>query len=121
MLVNYVYGFYIHKGVLIFPLSDFYKPVSPLKLQLKQVYYMNEKEISKLPAKKINTIASYLISLYGWLPIYKIFICEINFDLKQQVIKNTEPYHDGLFQDDNLVSKKVCGSRKRQARYNYYW
>lgn len=28
------------------------------------------------------------------------------FDLKQKVIKNTEPYYDGLFQDNDLVSKK---------------
>ena len=27
--------FTIYKGVLIFPLSDFYKPVFPLKLQLE--------------------------------------------------------------------------------------
>ena len=30
------------------------------------------------------------------------------FDLKQKLIKNTEPYNNGLFQDNYLVSKKIC-------------
>ena len=64
------------------------------------------------------------------------------FDLKQKLIKSTEPYNNGLFQDNDLVSKKyvdqgnskqdvaiadkvnrqrLCGSRKRLARYCYCW
>ena len=34
------------------------------------------------------------------------------FDLKQKVIKNTEPYYDGLFQDNDLVSKKYVNQEK---------
>ena len=30
------------------------------------------------------------------------------FDLKQKLIKNTEPCNNGLFQDNDLVSKKIC-------------
>ena len=64
------------------------------------------------------------------------------FDSKQVVIKNTKPYSHGLFNDNDLVSKKyvdqgnskqdvaiadkvnrqrLCGSRKRLARYCYCW